>query len=158
MMRHAFCSALVLMAAATINGCDENSNPPPAGAAPNAAVAPSTHGQWTRTAVTRDGTRRVWWRIVGEQDALPDSDPFDIDVVVEDAEGHPVDAILEVDAEMPHHGHGMNVRPTVERTGEGQFRVRGLLLHMPGRWEVAFDLGEPDGVVWRRAQESVEAP
>jgi hypothetical protein len=42
---------------------------------------------------------------------------------------------------MPQHGHGMNVAPTVKRTGEGTFRVDGMLFHMPGYWELYFDLG-----------------
>lgn len=49
------------------------------------------------------------------------------------------DGTLSVDAAMPHHGHGMNVRPKVEALGGGRFRVTGLLFHMPGRWELMFD-------------------
>ncbi|MEY4535012.1 MAG: hypothetical protein RLZZ246_1330 [Planctomycetota bacterium] len=113
---------------------------------------------WQRKAVTEDGQRVVWWRVAGERDELPESDPFDLEVRIEDASGQPVDAALEFDAEMPHHGHGMNVRPTIERTGPGRHLVRGVLLHMGGRWEIAFDLGDPDGVAWRRAQCTVEAP
>lgn len=113
---------------------------------------------WVRKAVTEDGSLTVWWRLAGERDELPDSDPFDLEVRVDDANGAPADVSLELDAEMPHHGHGMNVRPVVERTGPGRFIVRGVLLHMSGRWELAFDLGDPDGVQWRRAQCTVEAP
>ena len=43
-----------------------------------------------------------------------------------------------VDATMPQHGHGMNYRPTVESLGGGRFRASGLLLHMPGRWQLSF--------------------
>lgn len=113
---------------------------------------------WVRKAVSEDGLLTVWWRVAGEHDELPPSDPFDIDVRVDDASGHPADVALEFDAEMPHHGHGMNVKPVIERVGPGRFLVRGVLLHMGGRWEVAFDLGDPDGVQWRRAQCTVEAP
>ena len=49
-------------------------------------------------------------------------------------------ANLKVDATMPAHQHGMNYLPTVTAEGRGQFTARGLLLHMPGRWEFAFDL------------------
>jgi hypothetical protein len=113
---------------------------------------------WQRKAVPEDGQCIVWWRVAGERDELPASDPFDIEVRIEDPSGQPVDAALEFDAEMPHHGHGMNVQPTIERTGPGRHLVRGVLLHMSGRWELAFDLGDPDGVQWRRAQCTVEAP
>lgn len=46
-----------------------------------------------------------------------------------------------VDATMPEHGHGMNYRPAVEALGEGRFRATGLLLHMPGRWQLSFAVG-----------------
>jgi hypothetical protein len=46
-----------------------------------------------------------------------------------------------IDATMPQHGHGMNYRPTVESLGGGRFRASGLLLHMPGRWQLSFVVG-----------------
>jgi hypothetical protein len=57
--------------------------------------------------------------------------------------GAPVHEIV-LDAQMPAHGHGMNYRPAVEQTGPGRFRVRGLMLHMPGTWRVIFDLYQGD--------------
>ena len=47
---------------------------------------------------------------------------------------------LRVDAHMPEHRHGMNYRPTVAATGEGRYRAEGLLFHMPGRWQLLFDV------------------
>ena len=47
---------------------------------------------------------------------------------------------LKVDATMPAHQHGMNYAPTIASEGAGRFRASGLLLHMPGRWEFAFDV------------------
>ena len=47
---------------------------------------------------------------------------------------------LRVDAVMPEHKHGMNYRPTVTRIGAGRFHAQGLMLHMPGPWEIRFDL------------------
>lgn len=47
---------------------------------------------------------------------------------------------LKVDATMPAHNHGMNYLPTITAEGGGTFTARGLLLHMPGRWELAFDV------------------
>jgi hypothetical protein len=46
-----------------------------------------------------------------------------------------------VGATMPEHGHGMNYRPGVEALGDGRFRASGLLLHMPGRWQLSFTIG-----------------
>jgi hypothetical protein len=44
-----------------------------------------------------------------------------------------------VDATMPAHRHGMNYRPTLQALGGGRWRVEGLLLHMPGTWELRLD-------------------
>lgn len=47
---------------------------------------------------------------------------------------------LRVDAWMPAHRHGMNYRPSIKALGGGRFRAEGLLFHMPGRWELVFEL------------------
>lgn len=47
---------------------------------------------------------------------------------------------LRVDATMPQHRHGMNYVPTIARLDANQFRADGLLMHMPGRWQISFDL------------------
>jgi hypothetical protein len=60
------------------------------------------------------------------------------------------DIQLVADAAMPHHGHGMNVMPQVEAKNNGIFYVDGMLFHMPGRWELYFDITEND--VTERAQ------
>jgi len=49
-------------------------------------------------------------------------------------------ARMGVDAWMPEHRHGMNYKASVTALGGGRFRAEGLLLHMPGRWELLFDL------------------
>ncbi len=51
----------------------------------------------------------------------------------------PPDAV-RVDAVMPEHRHGMNYRPVVMAKGDGIYRADGLMLHMPGRWEIRFDV------------------
>jgi hypothetical protein len=53
-------------------------------------------------------------------------------------------SMLKVDATMPAHKHGMNYLPTILAEGGGRFLARGLLLHMPGRWEFAFDVATDD--------------
>ncbi|WP_326534772.1 hypothetical protein [Pseudorhodoferax sp.] len=70
---------------------------------------------------------------------------FGLDIVVCPKAGAGAPAALRVDADMPAHGHGMNYRPTVRvmgAPGEGQsrYRAEGLLLHMPGRWRLHFEL------------------
>ena len=63
--------------------------------------------------------------------------------------------LVKVDAVMPEHRHGMNYRPTVRPVGdprEGRWRADGLLLHMPGRWRLLFDLSA-DGRLERLVHE-----
>ncbi|HSI02321.1 MAG TPA: hypothetical protein VLA02_17100 [Reyranella sp.] len=48
--------------------------------------------------------------------------------------------LVGVDATMPEHKHGMNYATTIRSNGNGRYRVDGLLFHMPGSWEVAFDV------------------
>jgi len=43
---------------------------------------------------------------------------------------------------MPGHGHGMNTRTRIDGPEGGRFIVRGLLLHMQGEWEFAFDVAK----------------
>ena len=48
---------------------------------------------------------------------------------------------VSADAWMPEHRHGMNYRASVVALGGGRFRAEGLLLHMPGQWEIVFQAG-----------------
>ena len=52
--------------------------------------------------------------------------------------------LVAVDASMPEHRHGMNYRATILSKGDGRFRADGLLFHMPGRWEITFDVRSGD--------------
>ena len=103
-----------------------------------------------RQATSADGTYIVRWEPVGG--AIPEAEPFDVRCVVGRADGAPIGGGVQVlvDAEMPHHGHGMNLVPTVTALGDGRFVASGLLLHMPGRWVFAVDVEE--GGVAERAQ------
>jgi len=47
---------------------------------------------------------------------------------------------LRVDATMTEHRHGMNYRATVAAKGGGRYVAEGLLFHMPGRWQLLFDV------------------
>src|SRR5206468_3499126 len=74
---------------------------------------------------------------------IPLNEPFDLDVRIltnDDLASPMSDVSLSVDARMPAHGHGMNTLPTVKQTGKGMFNVTGLLFHMPGHWELYFDV------------------
>jgi sugar lactone lactonase YvrE len=83
------------------------------------------------------------------------AEPFALEVDALDAQGRPLEGVeLRCDAEMPQHRHGMNVVPRAMAIAPGRWRVEPLLLHMPGRWELLFDL-KRDGRV-RRGQTTLE--
>jgi hypothetical protein len=63
---------------------------------------------------------------------------FTLEVLV-CAEG-PAPVLARVDAEMPEHRHGMNYRPTLDAKGAGRYVAEGFLFHMPGRWQLSFDV------------------
>ena len=48
--------------------------------------------------------------------------------------------LTRVDATMPEHGHGMNYKPTLAPKGDGRYVAEGFLFHMPGRWQLVFDV------------------
>jgi hypothetical protein len=61
---------------------------------------------------------------------------------------------LRVDAQMPEHRHGMNYRPQISASGEGRYLAEGFLFHMPGRWQLVFDV-DRDGQTERLATDLV---
>lgn len=73
-------------------------------------------------------------------DPVPVGEPFAIEFEV--CPRGPTATIdrLRVDAWMPEHRHGMNYRTTLSGTRPGPLRAEGLLFHMPGRWQVVFEL------------------
>ncbi len=71
------------------------------------------------------------------------SEPFALVVNVCTRRGGPAE-LQAVDANMPEHRHGMNYRAAIVAKGDGRFRAEGLLFHMPGRWEITFDVRAGD--------------
>ena len=55
---------------------------------------------------------------------------------------------ISVDADMPSHGHGMVSKPILQYLGDGAWHVDGMMLHMPGYWEIYVDV-ERDGLTDR---------
>ena len=51
-------------------------------------------------------------------------------------------AKLSIDADMPEHLHGMNRVPRITQHADGSFLVEGMVFHMPGRWDLYFDVHE----------------
>lgn len=75
--------------------------------------------------------------------AMPEikvSEFFTLEIAVCAAEGQPLPRTLRVDASMPEHQHGMNYRASVRPLGPGRFVAEGLLFHMPGRWQLTFEI------------------
>jgi hypothetical protein len=65
---------------------------------------------------------------------------FALDIVVCAAPGVAPPQALRVDAVMPEHRHGMNYRAAVVARDGGIYRADGLMFHMPGRWDLIFDV------------------
>lgn len=104
--------------------------------APVAACEPALKG---------DGVRRidgkefvVAWR--AEPATLRVSEFFAIAVAACAKSRAVLPSQIRVDAVMPDHKHGMNYRPSVTKVSDGVFRAEGMLLHMPGLWEISFDV------------------
>jgi hypothetical protein len=58
------------------------------------------------------------------------------------ADGAPIEnAIIQVDGDMPQHGHGLPTRPQVTTyLGDGAYLVEGLKFQMGGWWVMEFDI------------------
>jgi hypothetical protein len=87
---------------------------------------------------------------------IPASAHFAIDFTVCPVGNAPAPRSVRVDASMPEHRHGMNYRTTVTAKGGGRYRAEGLLFHMSGRWEIAFDVAA--GGATERVASAVELP
>lgn len=74
---------------------------------------------------------------------ITERDPGSPELVSEDVR-------LSVDGWMPDHLHGFVIRPSVARTGPGQYTVSNMLLHMEGKWQIFFDITR--GAISERAQ------
>lgn len=155
MMREPATALLAACALLVALGCDRSPaqrpavsatpvDPAPPAASPPKAPAVELSAE-ALSGTSADGTYTVRWEVVGG--AIPDAEPFAIAFAVSRTDGKPVseDAEVFVDAEMPHHGHGMNFVPAVKRHDGDTFLGEGLLFHMPGRWILAIDVGE-DGI------------
>lgn len=90
------------------------------------------------------GSIEVAWR--AEPAGLAVGQPFALQVQLCPATAR----LLQVDATMPEHRHGMNYRPSVRPLGEGRWRAEGLLWHMAGRWELAFEVDAAGERQWLR--------
>ena len=95
---------------------------------------------FTALQTLRSGNVVVMFRTVPEP--IPLGEHFSVEAVVC---ATPAVRALRVDAQMPEHRHGMNYRARVSTTGERRYVAEGLLFHMPGRWQLVFDVERETG-------------
>ena len=63
-----------------------------------------------------------------------------------DADGEPVSgASVDVDGDMPAHGHGLPTQPIVRELGGGRYDVEGMQFQMGGAWYVRFRIAAAPG-------------
>jgi hypothetical protein len=70
---------------------------------------------------------------------IPLNEPFELGIILRSGQDptQPLSGrTLLVEGWMPGHGHGMLRRSQVDDLGDGHYRVRGMLFHMPGEWEL----------------------
>jgi len=114
---------------------------PPAGAAPPGFEDVPNASGYRRV---EEAGFVVGWRSVPSP--IPMNEPFELVVRVWDADDPSLpleDAQLRVRGWMPDHGHGMKRQARAVRQDDGSFRVSGLLFHMPGLWQLLFDVVRP---------------
>ncbi len=102
--------------------------------------------------LSNDKTYSVRWELTPAEFDIHEL--FELHFSVERVDGAAAELSYSVDARMPEHGHGMNREPVLKRADDGGVLVQNLLFHMPGYWEVYFDITE--GAVCERAQISLE--
>ena len=135
------CAALLLLLCSACAGPAEGPADPLAGY----QVAESSAGMFTAA-----------WR-VADRASIPDNEPFELDVLLfehADVEKPMSGAELVVSGWMPDHGHGMNRQPLATEVAPGRYRVRGMLFHMSGFWQLFIDVIQ--GGVSERAQFDVQ--
>jgi hypothetical protein len=73
-------------------------------------------------------------------DRIPMAQHFALEVQLCEKGAASTARLHKADASMPEHKHGMNYRPVITSLGAGRFRVEGMMFHMAGRWELAFEV------------------
>ena len=91
--------------------------------------------------LSNDQSYQVLWRSIPE--TIPLNEPFELELMIFDNRAlveNPFYVQLAIDGRMPEHRHGMNVIPEVILIGGSMFRVSNMLFHMPGFWQLHFDI------------------
>ena len=123
--------------------------PEPAPAAGAAVAADPLAGYDVATSMA--GMFTAAWRPAGGK--VPENEVFELDLLLfqgAETSAPLAGAEIHVSAWMPDHGHGMNRKPEAREVAPGRYRVRGMLLHMEGAWQLFVDVVA--GGVSERAQ------
>jgi hypothetical protein len=145
---------LLIACVMTVAGCRQAPEQQSPKASVESRPAPATQRVISETS---NGNYHVTY--TSKPDPIPLNELFTLEVnVYKDAnlQHRPSGVAIEVDADMPAHQHGMTLAPRIEPISDGQFRVTGMLFHMPGHWEIYIDVikdGEKE-----RARFEVEIP
>lgn len=83
------------------------------------------------------------WRFVPEKPKIGEF--FAVEFAVCNRAAPATPETLRVDATMPAHRHGMNFQPTIAAIGPNIYRAEGMMFHMPGKWQLAFEQRAPGG-------------
>ena len=114
--------------------------PPPAAAA-HKSLPPGVTEAETRHGATQNGKFVVWW--TSEPSPVPLNAPFSLRVWaarVAAPDTPLVGAHIDVSAQMPEHGHGMERTPRITPQPDGSTLVEGLLFHMRGHWDIVINV------------------
>jgi hypothetical protein len=129
-IRRRFLLAGLALAAAAAAGCMgmSHASPPPPGA------------DYAAERMSEAGRFRASWR--ADATPVPVGRLHTWTLHVARADGTPVtDAAIQVDGDMPQHGHGLPTRPRVTRNlGGGDYLVEGMKFQMGGWWVMQFDV------------------
>ena len=127
--------AVLVLALAGVGGCGKASTDA-------AAVRPASSASGKGTVVSNGGAFTVNFQTT--PDPIPTNEPFDLRFTVtpKQAPGPGTEFRVEVDARMPAHFHGMNRAPKLSRSSDGSYAAEGMLFHMPGHWELYFDVSQ----------------
>lgn len=111
---------------------------------PVRAAPAGARGPFPRVLDGGSASPRLSWTPLDERgtelDAVPLREPFFLRIAIDAADGAS-EYSIEGDAAMPHHGHGMNLAPVARSIEGSRDRIVGpFLFHMPGAWELYFDL------------------
>jgi hypothetical protein len=118
-------------------------------AMPTADADPSAAGRLVSGLIT-GASVEIAWRAKPQPIAV--GKPFSVEFEVCPRSGGTTIDRLQVDAWMPEHQHGMNYRPSLTGRPSTLMRADGLVFHMPGRWQLVFEM-QADGRPLRLTQD-----